>query len=257
MLLFFVFWSCGENDKKVKDLDLPLSLRNTNVEINFENLSQAMESYWFCAEENYTLPVVCGCDCNSINEIPNIWETCSSSLDEIMTFSAIESEDCESLKMMYRQSCDHTTLSSFYDELETLIDNPDIDFISSDEKILLKKMLEDLENGLQLDPISLRGDWYDLSDSEHDNNFSLIVIEVTNSLIDFHENNASFFGPSQSDPEVQAFKIGSILGGAVINVIIDVGWDIIEHSEDANYEVTTTDDLIESATKGAIAGAFF
>ncbi len=245
--------SCSDQEVlNVVDFSKPLTLRSSTTSYDFDKFNKEAENYWNCAIQSFGLDVICGCDCDAIETIPQIWDNCKNNLSEFVNDETISVYHCDTLKNLFTQSCDYQSYSEFVDsQIENI---EDVDFISSHEILLIKNVLENLpSNGLNINDI--RQSWYNLPASDTNNNFSLIFIEVSSSLLNFKNQNPDLFNDDKDDVQALWWKAAAIVGGAAGSLFYDVANDIITN-EPGSYEFTTNEQLWQSAKKGAILGAF-
>ena len=210
-----------------------------------------MSDFFHCGKDDFGLATLCGCDCTSLNMIPNIWNSCGDNMTNLFEISSFEDYSCSDFLNSIRTTCSGRTIDEIQIEATELLSQ--FGNANPDEILLINQIIDDVQNNLEVSAAGMREDWHNLS-GEYENEYSLIFIEITSSLIDFEENNPEFF---EGNNITFIPKVGSIFGGTVLNVLIDVGWDLIEHAQDQQWEYTEEEQVRESFIKGGIAGAIF
>ena len=89
-------------------------------------MSNDIADYWSCSIENYTIPIVCGCDCEDLELIPEIWNTCGRELVSYIPNFEITQNTCEDYMETFGFSCDFSDVSELISYVNELIIRVDV-----------------------------------------------------------------------------------------------------------------------------------
>ena len=241
--------SCSQElVQDVSDYTKPINPTLENMSIDYSNIVEDLDLFWNCAIDNYTLPVVCGCTCSDFSLLDDILASCGSNFSFDLNFNLSNDYSCSQLEMMFRLNCQYSDLSEYQSDIISALSI--LPFVTDDEIAFMSNILY-MENPSDFDIIALREEWANLtSNSNLDNNFSLIFLEMSNAVWNFQGNN-----PDVLDEHQGLWKIGTIAVGAIGGAIGTFVQDVWKNGECGPCSDLEWEDVVRGASWGALMGA--
>ena len=138
--VLILFFSCTQDNptEPTPTLSYEIQIRSSGLDA----LSFQMAEFWDYAFDTYTMEVVCGCTCEDMLVIPDIWNNGKHLLPSCINDITLESENCEVLQNAYKFTCNYTTIGQAEADLRSLI--AEKAYLSSDEKELINKLFRSI-----------------------------------------------------------------------------------------------------------------
>lgn len=241
--------SCQNQTESIDDRDTyELSVRSNNLETLGEDISSA----WLDAFDAYGMQVICGCECEDIVKIPDIWITIRDHFPSLISDENINISSCADLKVAYKTECNFDCRVNLANHLTTLVD--DVSFMAPIEKDFIKNHI--LDPGiLVIDRIALVDGWEAMSGSYVDGyngEFSLALVKVVLSILEFHDEHEALFTDQPGDDPQAFWHIYGAVAGGVGGVAADCIEDV--YCDTGYGDVDVWGDFGSSFLKGAALG---
>lgn len=246
--LFLMPIGCHEKDGFSDFVKYEISLRSSDI----ESLGDSFYDLWDWALSEYGLELICSCECEDIQMIPNIWDEGKLMLPNWIQDSEIYPVTCSELMPIYKPIC---IFSDVEDAAAAIIDSfYSVDFLSSSEKELIEDLLQDALNE-NLDTSEIKTAWANLPSNQlTGNEINLIIVELTISVKDFIDNHSNEF---PDGPQAIVNKIIGVIGGGVAGVLADCVEDIYCDTGYGTGPGGPWRAFKRSFIKGAIVGGIF
>ena len=149
-----MFFACSTvSELSPVDYNEPLVLRTNDSSLDLNQLSFAMSDFFHCGKDDFGLATLCGCDCTSLNMIPNIWNSCGDNMTNLFEISSFEDYSCSDFLNSIRTTCSGRTIDEIQIEATELLSQ--FGNANPDEILLINQIIDDVQNNLEVSALSL------------------------------------------------------------------------------------------------------
>ncbi len=230
---------------------------NYDRNIDFRSIDSFLINTWHEAYDSLGLEFLCACTGESVDSLQNLYNRNLNDLKNEISGLTTINYDTSDLKIIAKYECDFQDLEEYQDSVYYKMSNwVQTDIITSSEDSLILDLIEDVKSGTfsysgYINRIN------NLQDASYvDNEISLLVVETTESVIDFFDVRPEFV--NEEEDIAAAWHIVSALVGGFLSVAYDVFTDPgidWETGDASNAEFDTPEEVLASFKKGYILGA--